>query len=72
MTFVIDKRLDKVAITALVGFVISCFGFIHSASLGFYPSSQFAIAYLLIAILAFIFHAGRKSWFKAVEDSEYV
>ena len=72
VTFVIDKRLDKVGITALVGFVLSCFGFIHRASLGFYPTTQYAIGYLVIAILAFIFHAGRTSWFKAVEDFEYV
>ena len=28
VTFVIDKRLDKVGITALTGYVLSCFGFI--------------------------------------------
>ena len=51
---------------------IQASGFIHRASLGFYPTTQYAIGYLVIAILAFIFHAGRTSWFKAVEDFEYV
>ena len=29
--FIIDKQLHKVAITAVVGYVLACFGFIHSA-----------------------------------------
>jgi len=72
VTFVIDKRLDKVGITALMGYVLSCFGFIHSASLGFYPLSPFAIGYLIIAVLSFIFHAGRNTWFKGPDDFDYV
>ena len=72
VTFVIDKRLDKVGITALMGYILSCFGFIHSASLGFYPLSPFAIGYLIIAVLSFVFHAGRKTWFKGPDDFDYV
>ena len=60
--FIIDKQLHKVAITAVVGYVLACFGFIHSAGLGFNPASPFAIGYLIVAVLAIILHQGRKSW----------
>ncbi len=72
VTFVIDKRLDKVGITALTGYVLSCFGFIHSASLGFYPLSSFGIGYLIMAVLSFVLHAGRNTWFKGPDDFDYV
>ena len=62
--FIIDKQLHKVAITAVVGYVLACFGFIHSAGLGFNPASPFAIGYLIVAVLAIILHQGRKSWFE--------
>ena len=57
--FIIEKQLHKVGVTALVGYVLACFGFIHSAQLGFYPTSLFAIGYLIIAVLAFLLHLGR-------------
>lgn len=70
--FIIEKQLHKVGITALVGFLLACFGFIHSAQLGFYPTSPFAIGYLIIAVLAFLLHLGRNTWFKGPDDFEYV
>ena len=70
--FIIEKQLHKVGVTALVGYVLACFGFIHSAQLGFYPTSLFAIGYLIIAVLAFLLHLGRNSWFKGPDDFEYV
>ena len=70
--FVIDKKLDKVAITGLVGYVLAALGFIHSAALGFYPTSPFAIGYLSIAVLALILHLGRNSWFKGPDEFDYV
>ena len=70
--FIIDKRLDKVAITAVVGYVLAAFGFIHSAALGFYPLSPFAIGYLTIAVLSFLLHLGRNSWFKGPDEFDYI
>ncbi|MDD6043940.1 MAG: xanthine/uracil/vitamin C permease [Eubacteriaceae bacterium] len=72
IAFVIDKRLDKVAITSLIGCAAAAVGLIHSAQLGFYPTSPFTIAYLIMAVLAFILHLGRDSWFKGPDDYDYV
>ncbi len=72
VTFVIDKKLNAVAFTAVCGYVLSCFGFIHSASLGFYPLSPFAIGYIIVAVLAYICHMGRNTWFKGPDDFDYV
>ncbi|MGL4772335.1 MAG: xanthine/uracil/vitamin C permease, partial [Clostridium sp.] len=70
--FIIDRRLDKVAITSLAAAVLAMFGFIHSASLGFYITSPFVIGYLVFAGIAFVLHLGRGKWFDAPEDYEYV
>ena len=72
IAFIIDKRLDKVAVTAIIGCVASAVGLIHSAQLGFYPTSPFTIAYLIMAVLAYILHLGRKSWFQGPDDYDYV
>ncbi|MEG2119445.1 MAG: xanthine/uracil/vitamin C permease, partial [Pseudoflavonifractor sp.] len=71
-TFIIDKRLDKVGYLALAGAVLSGFGFIHSASIGIFITSPFAIAYLSVAVICFVLHSGRKSWFKPDNDFEYL
>lgn len=70
--FIIDRRLDKVAITSLAAAALALFGFIHSSALGFYISSPFVIGYLIFAAIAFILHLGRGKWFDAQEDFEYV
>ncbi len=70
--FIIDKRLDKAGITCLAAAAMSLFGLIHYSQLGFYPSSPFFIAYIIAAVICFILHAGRNTWFKAQEDYEYV
>ena len=70
--FIIDKQLNKVAITCVVGYALACFGFIHSAQLGFNPGSPFAVGYLVMAVLAFILHLGRNSWFKGPDHFDYV
>ena len=70
--FIIDKRLDKVAITAFAAATLALFGFIHSAALGLYITSPFVIGYLIVAVISFIFHLGRGKWFDAQEDFEYV
>ncbi|MGL4773613.1 MAG: xanthine/uracil/vitamin C permease, partial [Clostridium sp.] len=70
--FIIDKRLDKVAITSLGAAVLSLFGFIHYASLGFYYKSPFVIGYVIIAVLAYILHLGRNKWCDAPDDFDYV
>ena len=69
---IIDKKLDHVAITAIAGYVLAATGFIHSAELGFYPTSPFALGYLIMGVLAFILHLGRKSWFQGPDDFDYV
>lgn len=68
---IIDRKMLSVAITCFAGYLLSCFGFIHSASLGFYPLSVFGKGYLIIAILALIFHY-RKKWIIPQDDFEYV
>ena len=70
--FIIDKRLDKVAITAFIGAAAACIGLVNSATLGFYPTSPFTIAYVIIGCLAIIMHLGRNSWFKGPDDYDYV
>ncbi|MFC2821954.1 MAG: hypothetical protein ACFN3H_04200, partial [Spirochaetales bacterium] len=72
VTFIIDRKMLKVAVVAVAGYLLSCFGFIHSAQLGFYPFSPFALGYLVVAVLAAIFHFGRGSWLKGTDDFEYV
>lgn len=70
--FIIDKRLDKVAITSLAAAVLSFFGFIHTAELGFYIKSPFAIGYIIVAIVAYLMHLGRDKWCDPQENFEYV
>ena len=70
--FIIDKRLDKVAITALFAVVLAVFGFIHSASLGIYLTSPFVAGYLVVAVISYILHLGRGKWFDAPKNFEYV
>ena len=70
--FVIDKKLDKVAVTGVACYVLAALGFIHSAALGLYPLSPYALGYLSIAVLAFILHLGRDSWFKGPDKFDYI
>ncbi|MGG7177341.1 xanthine/uracil/vitamin C permease [Clostridium paraputrificum] len=70
--FIIDKRLDKVAITALAAAGLALFGFIHSAALGFYITSPFVMGYLIFAVISYILHLGSGKWFDAPDDFEYV
>lgn len=70
--FIIDRRLDKVAITSLVAAVLAVFGFIHSAELGVNITSPFVLGYIIVAVLSFILHLGRGKWFDAPEDYQYV
>lgn len=70
--FIIDRRLDKVAVTSLVAAALAMFGFIHSAALGFYIASPFVIGYVIFAVLAYLMHLGRGKWCDAPEDFEYV
>lgn len=70
--YVIDRKLKHVGIAALVGYALSTFGFIHSAQLGFYPFSGYSLAWLVVAVLAFVFHFSRKKLLTEQEDFEYV
>lgn len=70
--FIIDRQLDKAAVTMLCGAGLALFGFMHSAALGFYPTSPFVIAYAIAAIMFYILHLGRDKWFKGTDDFDYV
>lgn len=69
---IIDKQLNKAAITMVFGAVLALFGFVHSAALGFYPTSPFVIAYAISAVLFYLLHLGRNSWFQGPDDFDYV
>lgn len=70
--FIIDKKLDRAAICAFAGYVLAAFGFIHSAQLGFFPTSPFALGWAAAGVLALVLHLGRNSWFKGPDDFNYV
>lgn len=70
--FIIDRKLDKVALITLVAAVLSSTGFIHSAKLGFNFKSPFTIGYITVTIISYYLHLKRDTWFKADEDFEYV
>ena len=70
--FIIDKRLDKVAITSLAAAVLSFFGFIHTAELGFYIKSPFAIGYVIVAIVAYVVQVGKDKLCDPQENFDYV
>ena len=70
VAFVIDERLDKVAITAFVGAVLSFIGIIHSAEIHINFTNQWGIAYVILGAVAIVLHLGRNSWCKAVHDDE--
>ena len=71
-SFVIDRRLDIAALTMFAGAVLSGFGLIHSASLGFFPTSPFVLAYSMTAVILYIMHLGRNTWCKAQEGFDYL
>ncbi len=70
---ILDRKLVKAGVTMLGGAALSLFGFVHSAALGFYPTSYFVIAYLIAAALLFAFHFAHKAGIiEAQEDFDYV
>lgn len=70
--FIIDRRLDKVGIVCIAAAVLSATGFIHAGKLGIYLTSPFAIGYLIVAVLCFVFYRQRGKWIEEQEDFEYV
>ncbi len=70
--FMIDKKLRSAAVVSLAGAVLSLFGFIHNAELGFYPTSPFMIGWLIVAVILFALSFGKGKWFDAPDDFEYV
>lgn len=68
VAFVMDKRLDKVAIVGAVAAVLSFIGIIHSAEIHINFKNQWGIAYLILAAVALILHFGRNSWCKPEDD----
>ncbi|MBO7385085.1 MAG: xanthine/uracil/vitamin C permease, partial [Clostridia bacterium] len=70
--FMIDKKLRSAALVSLAGAVLSLFGFIHNAQLGFYPASPFMIGWLIVAVILFVLSYGKGKWFDAPDDFEYV
>ncbi|HWZ08966.1 MAG TPA: regulator, partial [Bradyrhizobium sp.] len=51
--FIIDRDFVKASIYSLAGAVLSFFGFIHGAELGFAVSSQVALGYVFLAGICF-------------------
>jgi AGZA family xanthine/uracil permease-like MFS transporter len=51
--FIIDRDFIKASIYSLAGAVLSFFGFIHGAELGFAVSSQVALGYVFLAGICF-------------------
>ncbi|HEX3348730.1 MAG TPA: hypothetical protein VHS58_11580, partial [Acetobacteraceae bacterium] len=54
--FVIDRQLDKAAIFAATGAILTFFGFIHSEAIGMARSPEVVVGYLGIAIVLFVCH----------------
>ena len=61
VAFIIDRRLDKVAIVAFVGAVLSFIGIIHSAAITINFTNQWGIGYLITGVVCLILHFGRNS-----------
>lgn len=72
VTFMIDRKLRSASLTALAGAVLSLFGFIHHAALGFYPASPFMLGWLIVAVILFVLSFGKGKWFDAPDDFEYI
>ncbi len=72
IAFIIDRKLNVAALTLLAAAVFSVFGLIHSASLGFFPTTPFAIAYAIGAAILYIMHLGRNTWCKAQDNFDYL
>lgn len=72
VVFMVDKKLKNAAVVALCGAVLSLFGFIHHAQLGFYIKSPFMIGWLIVAAILFLLSLGEGKWFNAPDDFEYV
>ena len=70
--FIIDKRLDKAGFIFAAGAVLSLFGFIHRAGLTIAFDSPFMIGYLIMAVMCFVLWGGRKTWFKADDNFDYI
>jgi AGZA family xanthine/uracil permease-like MFS transporter len=49
--YIIDRRFDRAAMYALIGAVLSFFGFINGTALGFGNSSSVALGYLLLGLI---------------------
>ncbi|WP_242491860.1 xanthine/uracil/vitamin C permease [Miniphocaeibacter massiliensis] len=72
--YIIDNRLDRVALTLFVGAALSFFGLIHNAQMGIFPTSPFVIGYIVSGILALALHFSHKNkkLLEIEEDFEYV
>jgi len=52
--FIIDRKLVKAAIFALVGAILTFFGFMHGEAIGFGETPVVAVAYLSVATVLFL------------------
>ena len=53
--FVIDRKWNKAVIVALFGFGLSAFGFMHAPQIQFQLTSDFALGYLVLAVVIYLF-----------------
>jgi AGZA family xanthine/uracil permease-like MFS transporter len=52
--FIIDRKFSKAAVTALVGAVLTFFGFMHGEAIGFGETPVVAVSYLVVATILFV------------------
>lgn len=55
LVFIIDNQFQKAAIAACVGAVLSAVGFMHAPNLALFYDYQYAVGYVVIAILFYSF-----------------
>lgn len=75
VVFIIDRRLDKAAYSLLIASVLSFFGFMHAASLGFGPDTMnfpYAVGYLISAVICFLIHKTQKKLMDVPRRYDYV
>ena len=70
--FIIDRKLRKASVVCLCGAVLSLFGFIHHAQLGFYITSPYMTGWLIAAAVLFVLSLGEGKWFNAPDTFDYV
>ena len=70
--YIIEKQLVKVGVICPCRMSAVCIWFYTQRTAWLPAGSPFAIGYMIVAVLAFLLHLGRNTWFKGPDDFEYV